>query len=275
MAAGCESVLGIDRETLFQPERVQPDEQVASRVDGLERWWVDDGDAHVEAWYLPPLVEHDGPAPAVIFAHGNRGLIEREVIDLEPYRRLGLAVLLPEYRSYGRSTGSPSEQAILYDFERFYDRLAARPDIDATRILFHGHSLGGGVVGVLASRRTPAALVLESTFTNVPDLASQWMVPAGFIRDRFDTRGVLIRASMPVLIVHGLADTLIPFKHARELGRVAWDSRVYAIPHGGHILLHDVQYWQHVREFLAEAHVLSEADLIELESARLAAHQRD
>jgi pimeloyl-ACP methyl ester carboxylesterase len=250
----------MDRQALFHPERTQADPSIAERVDGLERWWIDGDQLRVEAWYLPPLTPHEGPGPALIYAHGNESLIEQAVRTVEPYRRMGLAVLLPEYRGYGRSSGSPSEAGIEHDFERFYDRLVERPEVDPARVVFHGHSLGGGVVGVLASRRNAAALVLESTFTNVPDLASQWMVPAGFVRDRFDTRAVLTRASMPVLIVHGLEDDIVPFKHARELHRVAWDSRLVGVPHAGHSVPHDDEFWGRVRAFLSEAHVLDADD---------------
>lgn len=192
----------------------------------------------------------------MIFAHGNRERVEQWPERMRPYREMGLAVLLPEYRGYGESTGEPSEEAIVDDFAWFYDRLIERPDIDESRVVFHGRSLGGGVVGVLSERRRAAALVLESTFTNVPDLASQWMAPAGAIRDRYDTREALLGGSTPVLVIHGVDDTVVPFQHAVELDRVAWDSTLLAM-HADH---HDVPrgraYWRAVRTLLERTDVL-------------------
>lgn len=207
----------------------------------------------MEAFYLPPASDEPAPHAAVVFAHGNRERIEEWVEPLTPYRRMGLAVLLPEYRGYGRSGGAPSEAAIVADFARFYDRLTDRPEIDGSRIVLHGRSLGGGVVGVLSERRRARALVLESTFTNVPDLASQWMAPAGAIRDRFDTRDVLLSSSTPCLIIHGVEDTLIPFRHAVELDRVAWDSELLAFDAGHDDIPRGETYWGEIRELLVES----------------------
>ena len=199
-----------------------------------------------------------GPAPAVIYAHGNQERIDDWPARLAPYRRMGLAVLLPEYRSYGRSAGAPSEAAIVADFAAFYDRLADRPEIDATRIVFHGRSLGGGVVGVLSERRRCAALVLESTFTNVPDAASRWGAPIAAIRDRFDTRAALLDASTPTLVMHGTEDEVLPIAHAAELDRVAWDSRLVAFEAGHNDLPRGTAYWRSVHALLVDAHVLPE-----------------
>lgn len=210
----------------------------------------------MEAWYLPPLDASRGRAPAVVFAHGNAELIDDWARELEPYRAMGLAVLLPEYRGYARSGGAPSEQAILEDYQRFCDRLTDRPEIDPSRLVLHGRSLGGGVAGVLSAQRLPRALILESTFTNVPDVASGYFAPAALVSDRFDTREVLLRSSTPVLIVHGEADPVVPFKHARELHRVAWDSRMFAVRDAGHDVPHDERYWRRVREFLEETGVV-------------------
>lgn len=225
---------------------------------GLERWWIDIEGGRVEAWYLPPDEAPEMAGPSVIFAHGNRERIDDWAERLAPYRAMGLAVLLPEYRGYGRSGGTPSEASLVDDFARFYDRLVDRPEIDGRRVVFHGRSLGGGVAGVLSARRPCAALVLESTFTNVPDLASQWMAPAAAIRDRFDTRAVLLDSSTATLIVHGVEDTLIPIRHAVELDRVAWDSRLLTFHAGHNDVPRNATYWRHVRELLVEAGVLPE-----------------
>lgn len=226
---------------------------------GGEVWWLDVEGGRVEAWYLPPTRRSDGPSPAVVFAHGNGELIDDWGERLAPYRAMGFAVLLPEYRSYGRSGGTPSEAAIVADFAHFVDRLGDRPEIDAQRMVFHGRSLGGGVVGVLSTQRRCVALILESTFTNVPDVASHSMVPAGAIRDRYDTRDALLHSYTPTLIFHGVNDTVVPFEHAVELDRIAWDSTLVAFEAGHDDLPHAETYWRHVRELLEGAGALEAA----------------
>lgn len=254
--SGCDLIRDYQRRTLFPHERVSAPEE-PPQIEGLERMWIEADGSRVEAWYLPPLAPSERRAPAVIFAHGNGELIDHWAERLEPYRRMGFAVLLPEYRGYGRSSGTPSEAAIVADYERFYDLLVERDDIDGARVLLHGRSLGGGVVGALSARRRAAALILESTFTNVPDVASRWFAPSGFIHDRFDTRAVLATSSLPVLILHGLEDDVIPFKHARELHRVAWDSRLVAYEAGHSLPRTDDDYWSPIRAFVERAGLLS------------------
>jgi len=193
-----------------------------------------------------------------VFAHGNAELIDGWARHLAPYRAMGLAVLLVEYRGYGRSGGTPTEATIVDDFVYFVDRLSERRDIDAQRLVFHGRSLGGGVVGALSTRRRCAAMILESTFTNIPDLASRWMVPMAAVRDRYDTRAALMDNYQPTLILHGARDSLVPVRHAVELDRIAWDSRLVVFEEAGHNDLPHTEeaYWTPIRRLLEAAEVL-------------------
>lgn len=189
---------------------------------GLERLYLEIPEGRVEAWYLPaPADPSRHKAPAVIFAHGNAERIELWPEMLEPYRKMGLGVLLPEYRGYGNSAGSPSEEAITADFVAFYDRLAARPEVDGKRIVLHGRSLGGGAVCALARRRPAVALILESTFTSVQEMARGYGIPGFLILDPFDNLATVRSTQVPVLVAHGRHDSLIGFKHAEALHEAA------------------------------------------------------
>lgn len=192
------------------------------RVPGLEKIWIDSGEGRIEAWYLPGKGRSAAaPGPAVIFAHGNAELIDDWPEVLSGYRRMGVGVLLPEYRGYGRSAGSPSEAALSEDFARFYGLLIKRPEVDRERIVFHGRSLGGGVVCALAAVHPPRALVLNSTFTSVAEMARKFFVPSFMVSDPFDNQSVVSTLDCPVLILHGRYDEVIPFWHAEQLLRSA------------------------------------------------------
>ncbi|MFK7990232.1 MAG: alpha/beta hydrolase [Sandaracinaceae bacterium] len=257
LLAGCGGLRDLERELIFLPDSAQHTD--VGEVEGLETWWLEVEGGQVEAWYLPPIE----PPPegerggAVIFAHGNAERIEGWVERLRPYREMGLAVLLPEYRSYGRSTGVPGEAAIVADFVAFHDRLVDRPEIDPSRVIYHGRSLGGGVVGGLAAERPPTALILESTFTNLPDLVSQRGVPMGAVSHRFDTRAMLMNSSLSTLILHGVHDSLIDFEHAVELHRVAWDARLVAFEAHHNDLPRGPAYWGAIRELLESRRVIA------------------
>lgn len=227
------------------------------RIPGAERIWLDTQGARAEAWYLPPLLPAPGPAPLVVFAHGNGELIDDWADAFEPPRRWGAAVLLVEYPGYGRSTGSPSQGSISATMTSAFDRMAERTEVDASRIIAYGRSVGGGAACALARERKVAALVLESTFTSVRRLARGFGVPGFLVRDPFDNLDTLRAFSGPVLIVHGERDEIIPVAHAADLHAAAPGSRLALVPCGHN----DCQRpWPLLREFLLENGLLGRGD---------------
>ena len=130
-------------------------------IVGLEKIGLDAGFGKVDAWFIPPFGGGmAAAAPAVIFGHGNGELIDFWPDKLEGFARLGIALLLVEYPGYGSSAGSPSQDSITQIFVAAYDDLVSRKEIDSSRIVFFGRSLGGGAVCALAQRRHSAALIL-------------------------------------------------------------------------------------------------------------------
>ena len=247
-------VLALQRRVIYPRGMIRPAPNATPAVAGLERLWMDTPPGRVEAWLLPAdPIRGDGPAGVVMYAHGNGELIDDWPEALEPYRRLGLNVLLVEFRGYGRSAGSPSEAAIISDLARWYDRIAARPDVDADRIVFHGRSLGAGAMGVLTESRPPAAMILESAFTSVSALAWRAGAPPFLLLDRYDNVRALSQVEAPVLILHGRDDTIVPVTHAHRLKQVSSNGRL-VLYDGGHndgfYLRGD--YWRDIESFLRE-----------------------
>jgi fermentation-respiration switch protein FrsA (DUF1100 family) len=246
----------MQRQALFPAPSARGD-TAFERTPGAERIWLDTQGARAEAWYLPPLSPGPGPAPLVVFAHGNGELIDDWAEAFEPPRRWGAGVLLVEYPGYGRSTGSPSQGSIAATMTSAFDRMAERGEIDAARIIAYGRSLGGGAACALARERKVAALVLESTFTSVRRLARGFGVPGFLVRDPFDNLETLRDFSGPVLIVHGERDEIIPAAHAAELHAAARGSRLALAPCGHN----DCQRpWPLLREFLLENRLIGGGD---------------
>ena len=180
------------------------------------------GGGKVIAWFIPAFDVGTGrPPPLVIFFHGNAEIIDHQQDTIERYRRMGCSLLLPEYRGYGRSDGTPSETAIVDDALYFHALALERSDFDKTRIFFHGRSLGGGPAAQLAARRRPRLLILESTFKSAAAMAHKYYAPAFITRNPFRTDRVLASLDIPVLIFHGTNDNLIP-----EIGRASGRERV-------------------------------------------------
>ena len=179
----------------------------------------------VYAWFIPaPDLEPGERAPVVMYFHGNTEIIDELVDFVIGYHRLGCSVLLPEYRGYGRAGGKPSQKGIRTDCVKFYDALVSRENVDRARIAFHGRSLGGAVAADLAAHRQPAALILQSTFTSVADMARQRFlipIPGFLIRHPYRTEDVVADLDSSVLVLHGSSDLVIPVNHGRRLGQLA------------------------------------------------------
>lgn len=195
----------------------------------LEVVWLDP--ERVEAWYLPAR-NVDGPAPALLFTHGNGELIDYWLDAFSGASESGLAVMLVEYPGYGRSGGRPSERSIALTMAAAYDHLASRPDVDENRIVAWGRSLGGAAACSLADQREIAALILESTFTGVRPLARRFGLFGPLVRDPFDNLPVVETFEGPVLVLHGERDSIIPVAHGRALARAAREAELHIQPCG-------------------------------------------
>lgn len=183
------------------------------------------------AWWLPPIGTQER-APALLFLHGNGERAEDWLDTFEPARQAGVGVLVPEYPGYGMAPGAPSQEALVAAAAAARIWLEARPDVDPSRIVLHGRSLGGGVAAQLAAERAPAVLVLESTFRSVRRLALERGVLPWLVRDPFDSEGALAGHRIPTLVLHGLHDRLIPVRHGRALAAAVPGATFVGLPCG-------------------------------------------
>jgi hypothetical protein len=248
----CGLLFLIQRQIIFPRYQIPQPAQIDRPVAGLEKFWLDIQGARVEAWFIPsdkfpPAV----PQPVVIFGHGNGELIDYWPEELEKFTRLGVAVLLVEYPGYGRSTGNPSEESVSQTFVAAYDWLALRTDIDNSRIILLGRSLGGGAVCALARHRPSAALILMSTFTSAKSFAKNFLVPSLLVRDPFDNLTVVENYPGPVLIIHGKHDTIIPYSHGKKLHGAAKHGELITYNAGHNDCPPDWEaFWSDVEDFL-------------------------
>lgn len=220
-----------------------------------------DSGGEVIAWYLPtPEATADRPAPVVIHFHGNAELIDYQHDTLKGYHARGCSVLLPEYRGYGRSAGRPGERAIIDDAVYFHDELCKRTEVDTSRIVFHGRSLGGAVAAGLAEQRRPKALILESTFTSAAAFSWQYGVPPSLVRHPFHTDRVVEMLECPILVMNGREDTLVPPWHGRNLAGLARHGRHVEYDCGHNDFPGDGNedaYWLEIETFLKDSGVLA------------------
>jgi fermentation-respiration switch protein FrsA (DUF1100 family) len=173
------------------------------------------------AWFVPAPVKASSHRDfAVLFAPGNGGnRLGRAGFALE-LRRRGFAVLLMDYRGYGGNPGDPSENGIALDALAAVDALSEL-GYPAGRTIYFGESLGCGVVARLQQQRRPAAVVLRSPFTDLADVGSHhypWLPVRLLLRDRFPVLDLLRTSEVPLTVVYGDRDRVVP---ARLSARVA------------------------------------------------------
>ncbi len=243
----------MQRSIIFPRHQIPPPTDTAITISGLEKIWLDTEFGKIETWYLPPVPGPKArPAPAVIFGHGNGELIDFWPQALQNFNRMGIGLLLVEYPGYGRSSGTPSQKSITGTFMAAYDALVSREDVDPSRIILFGRSLGSGAVCALARQRPSAALILMSAFTSVHSMASKFLAPKFLIRDPFNNLEVAKDYKGPVLVIHGQFDSIIPFAHGANLHRVAKNSRLITYESGHNDCPPDWdQFWKDIKLFLA------------------------
>ena len=200
----------------------------------FEEVWLEAApDARLHGWFVP---RRDAKGVALIF-HGNAGSIGLRLDWLRMFHDLGYASLIVDYRGYGRSTGVPSEQGTYDDASAAWNHLTRTLGWRPGDIVLVGDSLGGAIAAELAARTAPRALVIQSAFTSVPDLAAQiyWFLPVRLIsRFSYDTRSFVRRVTAPVLIAHSPQDEIVPFAHGRALFEQAAEPKAFVELRGGH-----------------------------------------
>jgi hypothetical protein len=189
----------------------------------------------LHGWFVP----HQAPRAVVLFCHGNAGNISTRAKTLkELNERHDAAVFIFDYRGYGKSEGTPGEEGLLQDARAARKWLARRTGLDEHEIVLMGRSLGGGVAVDLAAKDGCRGLILESTFTSMPDVAGRLLplLPTGWLMtQRFDSLTKIPNYGGPLLQSHGDKDKLIPIAQGRKLFAAATGpKRFIAIKGGGH-----------------------------------------
>ena len=220
----------------------------AQTVTGVQHARVQGPDGPVHLWYAAPAAGAATPHPAIVFAHGNGERAEYWTPAFRELQDAGIGVLIVEYPGYGIAEGSPSQRSITTAVVTGYDWLRARAEVDGTRIVAYGRSLGGGAVAQLVTRRPVAALILESSFTSVRAFARHYFAPGLLVRDPFDTLEVLAKYRGPLLVLHGVRDDIAPPAHGRALAAAVPGSTYVELPCGHN----DCERpWEAILSFLA------------------------
>ena len=249
----------LDRYFIFFPES----EVFATPGDhGLayEDVWLETRDGvRIHGWLVRPPASPGASSRVVLWLHGNSGNIGHRAAAVAAMARgIGAPVMIVDYRGYGQSEGSPAEEGLYRDAEAAFDYLAALPEFSGSSIVVFGRSLGAAVAVELAVRRQVEALVLESPFTSVSEMARlrNRFLPSGLlVRARFDTLAKMPEVRAPVLVFHGTDDEIVPVDMGRRVHEAApGRKRLFLLEGAMHNDPHHepgAPYYSVLRDFLA------------------------
>ena len=238
------------------------DTEVAARGSGcaIDDHFFTAGDGtRLHGWWCRRL-DADPAGPVLLFFHGNAGnLSHRADLLIEFATRTPASVFIVGYRGYGRSEGRPKENGLYLDARAAWKHLTEEKGVAAQRVVIFGKSLGGGVAVDLALEAPAAGLIVESSFTSIPDMAGAHypFVPKFLVRTQMNSVVKVPLISIPKLFIHSQQDRVVPYRLGRDLyDAAAAPKRFYEVVGSGHnetSLVGGNEYFEALSQFISDS----------------------
>jgi fermentation-respiration switch protein FrsA (DUF1100 family) len=236
------------RSLMYFPERTRTAPAAAGFPQAEEVELTTSDGERVIAWHVPPRSDK----PVVLYFHGNGGALNLRADRFRKIVARGVGLVALSYRGYGGSSGTPTEQGLIEDARATYAFAAERYP---GRIAVWGESLGSGVAVALAESHKVSRLILESPFTSAADVGAQvyWFLPVQLLmKDAFRSDQRIGKVTVPLLVVHGTTDPVVPFGLGQKLFALANEpKRMVRLEGGGHSNLDQFGAQEAIRAFLS------------------------
>jgi fermentation-respiration switch protein FrsA (DUF1100 family) len=227
-----------EHKQVYHPGRlVSPD---AAEMEQLQPWediyFKTTDNVRLNGWFFPAKTDSPRAKFVILYCHGNGGNISHRLDVYHAFREAGVAVFAFDYRGYGRSHGRPGEAGTYLDAQAACAWLREKgfaPD----NIIAYGESLGGGIASELCVRETTGGLILQSTFTSIPDIGAEiypWLPVRLLAGIRYDTLSRLPKLKIPVLVMHSREDGLIGYRHSERNFAAANEPKLFVEIRGDH-----------------------------------------
>lgn len=208
---------------------------------------LDSGDHKINAWFVP----HHSPQGTIFFAHGNAGNLGHRLSTVQLWHELGYNIMLYDYSGFGKSEGIPTEENVYKNAEAVYNWLLEK-GISKDSIIAHGRSLGGASAAYIASTKNLKALILESTFTSIPDMAHYrfpWLPTSILCTTKLDTGTRIKDYEGKNLIFHSPDDEVIPFEMGQQIAKLLNTELVRLKGNHNAVFFQKDMYKLHLSEF--------------------------
>jgi len=250
----------IEKGLIFHPNKgndsITPDAYGIEYDDVTFR--TEDG-LNLHGWFVPGKKSSpDEDLHTLLWFHGNAGNINHRLGNIKMlHERVPVNVFIIDYRQYGRSEGKISEKGTYIDAGAALAHLHSRKEINQEKIIFFGRSLGSAVAVELALKEKCRALILETPFTSILEMGKKlypFLPVSLLLKTKYDSLSKIRNIKVPILIMHGDKDDLVPFEHGKRLYDMANEPKeFYTIPGAGHNDTHIVggdEYFDVIRNFV-------------------------
>ena len=242
----------IERRLIYHPEKGLASDPSKIGLAYEDVVFTTGDGVQLHGWFVPGSRDL-----TFLWFHGNAGNISHRLGNLkEMHDELAVNIFIFDYRGYGQSQGTPSEQGTYFDAKAALDSLRSREDVPMDQIVYYGRSLGGAIAVELATQETPYGLVLESSFPSVPYMAQKanpFLPLWRLLRTKYDSAAKVPHLQVPLLQIHGDIDDTVPLEAGRSLFEAAnTPKEFYVIPSADHndtYLVGGPAYWEKLREF--------------------------
>jgi fermentation-respiration switch protein FrsA (DUF1100 family) len=235
LATFLSSACSLERRFIFHPEKEIFQTPAAAGLAFDDVWFAAEDGIRLNGWYIP----HAGAEITFLWFHGNAGNISHRVDNIRfLHEQLGVNIFIFDYRGYGRSDGTASEEGTYRDGRAALRYLREHYGVAPSHLVLFGRSLGAAVAAQMATEQEQLLLILESPFVSVPEMARVLLPPIGVARllsTQYNVAEALRRVTSPVLVLHGDRDEVVPFSQGQRVFAAAPEpKRFYAIGGAGH-----------------------------------------
>ena len=245
----------LEKRFVFFPSSVVEYTPLDVGIDFEEVFITTEDGLRLHAWHVPGSSDHTW-----LWFHGNGGNIGHRVSELALlHHKLGVNLLIFDYRGYGRSEGTPSEQGTYIDARAVLRYIRDRNGTALERLVYFGHSLGAAVAVELAVAEPPKGLILVSPFASVSDMSRLVfpLLPTGWLlRNKYNSLERIAQIHCPLLILHGDQDETIPLSQANKLTNAAnFPKRLQIVPGAAHNDIFEAggqTYWDPLEQFVVD-----------------------
>ena len=255
VAAGWLLLRWIEWRNLYCPTSAITETPKTYGVEFEDVEFVAEDGARLYGWWVPCA----NARGTIIHCHGNGGNIGHRAWMAADFHRLGLNAFIFDYRGYGRSRGIPTEEGTYRDARAAYEVVRARyGQAEDPPVILHGQSLGGAVAIHLALDKPVRGLIVESSFTSVPDMAAKYYpwLPRRLIRFKYDALARVGQLAIPKLFAHSPDDEIVPFPLGQRLFQAAAGPKSFVALSGGHNdsgWTSTPEYWRAINHLVDQA----------------------